>query len=251
MSGHSKWSQIKRQKGITDARRGNLFSKLVREIMLAVRKGGADPQANIGLRLAIQKARDGNMPLDNIERAIKRASGESGDVTYTEMVLEGYGPGGAAIMAQIVTDNRNRIIQEVRNIFTRAGSNLGEAGSVAWNFETRGVITVEASPEQAEELALEAIDIGAQDVGVEKGFVEIYTEPQQFEAVRKALEEKGVKVVSAEVSQVPKTTIVLDEKNAIQTLKLMDKLEELDDVQKVYSNADYSEEVLEKLKALA
>ncbi|HEX77059.1 MAG TPA: YebC/PmpR family DNA-binding transcriptional regulator [Dehalococcoidia bacterium] len=251
MSGHSKWAQIKRQKGVADARRGQLFGKLIREITVAVREGGADPQANVRLRLAVQKARDNNMPSENIERAIKRASGEAQGEALSEMILEGYGPGGAAIMVQAMTDNRNRTLQEVRNTFSRAGGSLGEAGSVAWNFNFKGVITIEAGPDEAEALALKAIDAGAEDVRVEPGFIEIYTEPAQFEAVRRALEGQGLHITSAELSQVPKATVILEERDAIQTLKLLDRLEELDDIQKVYCNLDYSEEVLEKLKALA
>ncbi len=248
MSGHSKWAQIKRQKGIADARRGQLFTKLTREIMVAVRQGGANPEANFRLRLAIQKARDNNMPMENIERAIKRGSGGVEASTLTEISLEGYGPNGVAIIVEAMTDNRNRTIQEVRNVFAKHGGSLGESGCVAWLFESRGVITVETDAAGAEELALLAIDAGAEDVKIEKGYLEIYTSPRDLEAVRKAIEQKKP-VVSAEISLVPKSTVMLGEKEALQTLKLLDHLEELDDVQRVFSNVDYSDVVLEKLRA--
>jgi YebC/PmpR family DNA-binding regulatory protein len=171
MSGHSKWSTIKRQKGVTDARRGQLFTKLAREIMVAVREGGASLEGNFRLRLAVQKARDNNMPLDNIERAIKKGSGQAEGASLVEMVFEGYGPGGTAILAEALSDNRNRVLQEVRHIFSKHGGNLGESGCVAWLFDSRGVISVETGDMDAEELALQAIDTGAEDVKVEKSYV--------------------------------------------------------------------------------
>jgi len=248
MSGHSKWAQIKRQKGVTDARRGQLFTKLAREIIVVVRQGGANAESNFRLRLAIQKARDSNMPAENIERAIKRGSGELGAASLSEIILEGYGPSGVAVLVEALTDNRNRTLQEVRSLFSRHGGSLGESGSVAWLFENMGVITVETDGVDSEELALLAIDAGADDVKVEKGYLEIRTNPQNLETVRRAIEQKK-KVISAEVSLVPKSTVVLGEKEAIQTLKLLDRLEELDDVQRVFANVDYSESVLEKLQA--
>ena len=248
MSGHSKWAQIKRQKGVTDARRGQLFTKLTREIIVVVRQGGANAESNFRLRLAIQKARDSNMPAENIERAIKRGSGELGAASLSEIILEGYGPSGVAVLVEALTDNRNRTLQEVRSLFSRHGGSLGESGSVAWLFENMGVITVETDGVDSEELALLAIDAGADDVKVEKGYLEIRTNPQNLETVRRAIEQKK-KVISAEVSLVPKSTVVLGEKEAIQTLKLLDRLEELDDVQRVFANVDYSESVLEKLQA--
>ena len=250
MSGHSKWSSIKRQKGVTDQRRGQLFTKLTREIIVVVREGGSSPESNFRLRLAIQKARDNNMPSENIERAIKRGSGELGGVILSEIIMEGYGPNGVAILVEALTDNRNRTIQEVRSLFTRHGGSLAASGSVAWIFDTRGVITVETDGVDAEELAMAAIDAGADDVKEEKGYLEIQTTPQNLETVRKAVEQIKPPV-SAEVQRVPKSTVVLDEKEAIQTLKLLDHLEELDDVQHVSANLDYSEAVLEKLRAQA
>jgi len=246
MSGHSKWSTIKRQKGVADAKRGQIFTKLAREIIVAVREGGDNPEGNFRLRLTIQKARDNNMPLDNIERAIKRGSGQAEGAILVEMVLEGYGPSGVAILVQALSDNRNRTLQDVRNIFYRQGGNLGEAGCVAWLFDSRGLITVETNGRDAEELALEAIDAGAEDVNIENNYVEIYTKPTELEKVRGALEEKKIAIASAELSMVPKSTVEMEEKAALQTLRLLDKLEELDEVQHVASNADFSDAILEK-----
>jgi YebC/PmpR family DNA-binding regulatory protein len=249
MSGHSKWAQIKRQKGVADARRGQLFTKLAREIIVAVREGGSNPEGNFRLRLAIQKARDNNMPLDNIDRAIKRGSGQAEGASLAEMVLEGYGPNGVAILVTALSDNRNRTLQEVRNIFTRHSGNLGESGCVAWLFDSRGVITVETNAQDAEELALEAIDAGAEDVKVEDNYIEVYTKPEELEPVREALGQKKIAIASAEVSMVPKSMVELEEKAALQTLKLLDRLEELDEVQHVSSNADFSDSILEKYQA--
>jgi len=249
MSGHSKWSSIKHQKGVTDARRGQLFTKLTREIIVVVREGGSNPEANFRLRLAIQRARDNNMPLDNIERAIKRGSGQLEGASLVEMVLEGYGPNGVAILVQALSDNRNRTLQDVRNIFTRHGGNLGESGCVAWLFDSRGLITVETNAQDAEELALEAIDAGAEDVRIESNYIEVYTKPEELEKVREALGQKNIPIASAELSMVPKTIVELEEKAALQTLKLLDKLEELDEVQHVSSNADFSDSILEKYQA--
>lgn len=251
MSGHSKWSSIKHQKGVADARRGQLFTKLTREIIVAVREAGNTPDTNIRLRLAVQKARDSNMPLDNIERAIKRGSGEMEGTILVEMLLEGYGPSGVAIMAQALTDNRNRTLQEFRNIFTRNGGNLGENGCVAWLFDTKGIITVDADGIDTEKLALQAIDAGAEDVSIESDRVEIYTKPDELEAVRAALEQASVSPASAELANVPKTTLSLDEKAALQTLRLLHKLEELDETQNVCSNVDFDDSVLEKYQEQA
>ena len=249
MSGHSKWSSIKHQKGVTDARRGQLFTKLTREIIVAVREGGSNPDTNFRLRLAIQKARDNSMPLDNIERAVKRGSGTMEGVALVEMVLEGYGPNGVAILVRALTDNRNRTLQDVRNIFSRHGGNLGESGCVAWLFDSKGLITIRTNDLDTENLALEAIDAGAEDVNVERASVEIYTRPEELEMVRTALEAKNLPVASAELSLVPKTIVELEEKAALQTLKLLDKLEELDEVQHVASNVDFSYSVLEKYQS--
>ncbi len=249
MSGHSKWSSIKHQKGVADARRSQLFTKLTREIIVAVRQGGSNPEANFRLRLAIQKARDNNMPLENIERAIKRGSGETEGVSLVEMVLEGYGPSGTAILVQALSDNRNRTLQDVRNIFSRHGGSLGESGCVAWLFDSRGLIMAETNDIDTDELALSAIDAGAEDVKVEGGYVEIYTKPNELETVRTALEQKNLPIASAELSMMPKTTVELGEKAALQTLKLLNKLDELDEVQHVSSNADFSDSIVEKYQS--
>jgi YebC/PmpR family DNA-binding regulatory protein len=251
MSGHSKWSTIKRQKGVADAKRGQIFTKLAREIIVAVREGGSNPEANFRLRLVIQKARDSNMPLDNIDRAIKRGSGQTEGASLAEMVLEGYGPSGVAILVAALSDNRNRTLQDVRTIFFRHGGNLGESGCVAWLFDSRGVITVDAKEQDAQALALEAIDAGAEDVKIENNYIELYTRPEELEKVREALKQKNIPVASAEVSRVPKTVIQLEEKAALQTLKLLDKLEELDEVQYVSSNADFPDSILEKYQSLS
>lgn len=248
MSGHSKWAQIKRQKGVADARRGQLFTKLTREIIVAARQGGPSPEGNFRLRLVVQKARDSNMPLENIERAIKRGSGEHDASSLTELMLEGYGANGVAVLVEALTDNRNRTLAEVRSVFSRHGGSLGESGCVSWIFESKGFITIEADGLDKEELALLAIDAGAEDVKEWSDYLEVYTSPQNLEKVRKALEQKKP-VISAEVSLVPKNTVMLDEKGTIQVLKLLDHLEELDDVQRVSANADFPEEILEKVRA--
>jgi len=244
MSGHSKWSQIKRQKGVNDAKRGQMFTRLGREITVAARDGGSDPEGNFRLRLAIQRARENNMPMDNIERAIKRGTGGGEGAALDEIVYEGFGPGGAAVLIEVMTDNRNRAAGEVRSVFSRNGGNLGNPGSVNWMFEPRGVITLTVNGADPEELELMAIDAGAVDVTAQDGEIEIQTEPNDLETVRRALDDGKAQIVSAETTLVPTNTVALDGKQALQVLKLVDKLEELDDVQHVYTNTDFSEEVL-------
>lgn len=251
MSGHSKWSKIKHQKGLDDAKRGQMFTKLAREIIIVVKQGGADPDGNFRLRLAIQKARDNNMPHDNIERAIKRGSGETEGAQFVEITFEGYGPAGAAVMVKATTDNRNRTVQDVRNIFNRSGGNMGESGCVAWLFDSKGIIRVNSEGRNIDELTLEAIDAGADDVIADPSQVEIYTKPTELEMVRKTLETKKIPVASAELALVPKTMVQLDDKAALQTLKLLDKLEELDEVQSVSSNVDFTDAVLAKYQMQA
>ncbi len=246
MSGHSKWSSIKHQKGVTDAKRGQLFTKLTREIIASAREGGASPDTNYRLRLAIQKARDSNMPLDNIQRGIARGSGGGEGAGMVEMVLGGRGPGGSAILVQAITDNRNRTVQEVRNLLSRAGGSLGESSSVAWLFDSKGVITVKTEGQNAEDLELQAIDAGAEDVKVDGDVLEIYTAPDKLEAVRKGLEEKKIPVDSAQLSMLSKAPLSLEDKASLQTLKLLERLEELDEVQNVTSNVEFSDAVLEK-----
>lgn len=248
MSGHSKWSSIKHQKGATDAKRGKIFTKLTQEIIVAVRDGDSNPETNSRLRLAIQRARDNSMPNDNIERAIKRGSGTLEGGELTELTMEGYGPGGVAVMVQCLTDNHNRAVQEVRHVFSHSGGGLGEKGSVAWNFEPKGFITIDSSGLDADELALKAIDAGAEDVQEEDESIEIYTKPNQLEQVRKTLEDDDVTISSAELAMIAKNTVELDERTALQTLRLLDKLEDLDDVQRVSSNADFPAEALEKYR---
>ncbi len=245
MAGHSKWAQIKRQKGVADHRRGQVFTRLGREITVAAKHGGGDPEGNPRLRLAMDRARDANMPKDTIERAIKRGTGEeSGGADLQEVVYEGYGPGGAAILVEALTDNRNRTASDLRSAFSKAGGNLGESGSVAWLFDVRGLINVDATGSDPEEVALVAIDGGADDVKVDGGSVDVYTRPDQLDSVRRALVEAGVAVASAELVQMAKSTVALGERQAEQVLRLLDRLDELDDVQRVSSNADFPDEVL-------
>lgn len=250
MSGHSHWSTIKRQKGASDAKRGQLFTKLAREITVAARQGGDNPDMNVRLRLAIQKGRENNMPLDNIERAIKRGAGgaDGAQDSLDETTYEGYGPGGVAIMLQALTDNRNRITPEVRSTFSKGGGSLGEMGCVSWNFEQRGVITSEVTDEAGEDIALASIDGGAEDFQLDGTYLEIYASPENFEHLRGIMENLGANVISAEISMVPKSTVALDSKSAQQTLKLLDQLEDLDDVQKVYTNADFPTEALDQYR---
>ncbi len=252
MSGHSKWSTIKHQKGAADAKRGQLFTRLTKEIAVAAKSGGGEVDMNPRLRLAVQQARHNNMPLDNIERAIKRATGQlDGQVELEELVYEGFGPGGAAILVVAVTDNRNRASSEVRNVFDRNNGKMGQVGSVGWMFEQKGVITLELSEAQIEEAELLAIEHGAEDITNDDTSLEVRTAPQDFEAVRQALEDAGMTALSAEVTLVPTTQTGLDERAAEQTLKLLDRLEGLDDVQKVVTNADFPEAVLEKYATAA
>jgi YebC/PmpR family DNA-binding regulatory protein len=243
MSGHSKWATIKRKKGAADAKRGQMFTKLTREITVAAKEGGGDPESNFRLRLAIQKARAENMPADNIQRAIQRGAGVGSDGThYEEVTYEGYGPNGVAMLVQTLTDNRNRTVAEVRSIFTKGGGSLGEAGSVAWMFEPRGLIVVEPKAnEDADEISLAAIDAGAEDVQVDdEGHVEVVTGFEDLKHVQDALAGQGLQVANAERTMIPKTTMALDDKGLEQALRLVERLEELDDVQTVYTNLDLS-----------
>jgi len=246
MSGHNKWSKIKRQKGVEDAKKGQIYTKLTREIIMAAREGGGELETNFKLRLAVQKAREASMPKDNIERAIERGSGGGEGAVLEELTLEGYGPSGTAILAQTLSDNRNRTVQEVRNVFTRQGGTMGSAGCVAWLFDNRGVITVDSTGKNVDDVTLAAIDAGAEDVKEVDGTIEIYTKPTELELVKKGLEKNNIPIASAELSMIPKNMVEVEDKAAIQTLKLLDKLEELDDVQKVYSNVDFTDQQMEK-----
>ncbi|MEA2545200.1 MAG: hypothetical protein QOI09_473 [Chloroflexota bacterium] len=245
MSGHSKWSTIKRQKGVTDAKRGALFTKVAREISVAARQGGGDPDANYRLRLAVEKARSVNMPSDNIKRTIDKATGGGEADQFEEIVYEGYGPGGVAVLVEAATDNRNRTAAEVRSIFTKAGGQLAGSGAVAWQFEPRGLIEVTRDGGvDPDEVALAAIDAGAEDVDTDDpGSIEIYTAPADLERVRKALDGAGVPVESAENTMVAKQTVELDSAKARQALRLVELLEDLDDVQRVTANFDIPEDV--------
>ena len=245
MSGHSKWSTIKRQKGANDARRGAIFTKLSREIIQAAKQGGGDPGMNFKLRLAVQRAKAQNMPNDNIERAIAKGTGGGTEEQLDEIQYEGYGPGGTAIIVSTLTDNRNRTVAEIRHQFSRSGGNLGENGSVAWQFEAKGLITIPTNGNDADELALQAIDAGAEDVDIGDGMVEVKTDPSNLEPVRKALESSGLEIENADFAMVPKVTVELDTKAAHQVLRLIEGLEDLEDVQRVYSNADFSDEAIE------
>jgi YebC/PmpR family DNA-binding regulatory protein len=246
MSGHSKWSTIKRQKGANDAKRGALFTKVTREIMIAARQGGADLDANYRLRLAVDKARRPpiNMPSDNVKRAIERATGGGDAEVFEEIMYEGYGPGGVAILVEAQTDNRNRTAAEVRSIFTKAGGQLAGSGAVAWQFEPRGLITIPANGQDPDDVALAAIDAGAEDVDTTSDeLVEVYTTPGGLETVRRALDAAGVAVDSAESTMVAKNTVEVDSERARQNLRLVESLEDLEDVQRVTANFDIPEEL--------
>ena len=245
MAGHSKWANIRHRKGAQDQKRGKIFTKIIKEITISARLAGGDSNANPRLRKAISNAKSNNMPNDNVDRAVKRGTGGgdgAGDI-LEETTYEGYGPGGVAIMLHALTDNRNRTGPEIRSAFSKLGGSLGEMGCVSWNFESRGVVTAEISPDQGEDIAMLAIDAGADDFSLESSYLEIYASPENFDSLRGALEGIGVKVTSAEMSMVPKNTVTLDSKTAHQTLRLLDQLEDLDDVQKVYTNADFPSEV--------
>jgi YebC/PmpR family DNA-binding regulatory protein len=244
MSGHSKWSQIKRKKAKTDQHRGKIFSKLVREITTAARTGG-DPKMNMRLKTAIEEAKAVNMPADTLKRAIQKGTGELPGETYEEITYEGYGPGGVALMVKVLTDNKNRTAPEIRHTFSKFSGNLGEVGSVGWMFERKGIIQVEAARVGEDELFALALDAGATDLRRTDPSFEITTTPQDLEPVRRKLEEQGVPIQSAEVTYVPQSTVRLEGKDAQQVLRLVEGLEELDDVQHVYANFDIPDEVLE------
>lgn len=241
MSGHSKWHSIKHKKGATDARRGKLFTKFIKEITVAARTGGGDPDANARLRKAILDAKAGNMPNDTIDRAVRRGTGAEEGVTYEEITYEGYGPGGVALLMEVVTDNRNRTVAEIRHIFSKNGGNLGEAGSVGWLFEKKGYIVVEKKAKPEDELFEIAIDGGADDLRADEDNFEIITTPENFEAVHSAIKSAGIEPQVAEVSMVPQNYIKLEGSSAQQMLRLVEALEDHDDVQKVHANFDISE----------
>ena len=247
MSGHSKWHSIKHKKAVVDARRGQHFTKLARAITVAAREGGGDPDGNPSLALAVQKARDASMPKDNIERAIAKGTGEGGDADQIETVLyEGYGPGGVALLIEALTDNRNRTGADVRHALNKHGGNLGEPGSVGYLFDKKGVIVVDASRYDEEDL-LVAIDAGAEDISLDDDVYEVVTEPADLAAVRTALTDAGIEIDSADVTYRPKSRVPVGEAEASRLLKLIDMLEESDDVGEVYANFDVSSDVMERL----
>ena len=247
MSGHSKWSSIKHKKGAADAKRGQLFTKLTRALIVAAKDGGPDPASNLALQNAIEKARAASMPKDNIERAIARGSGTGADAAaYEQISYEGYGPGGVAVYVDVLTDNRNRTAGDVRHVFARHDGNLAESGAVAWLFERKGVVLVDRDSTDEDELTLAAADAGAEDVADEGSSFEVTCAPEDLQAVREGLEAAGIAVTDAEVTMLPKTTVAVeDETVARKVLKLIDGLEENDDVQDVYANFDIPERVLE------
>tara|TARA_B100000902_G_C27242245_1_gene880653 strand:+ start:409 stop:1158 length:750 start_codon:yes stop_codon:yes gene_type:complete len=246
MSGHSKWSTIKHKKGALDAKRGKLFTKLSKEIIVAAREG-SDPEMNFRLRLAIQNAKDSNMPSDNIERSIKKGSGEDTNGTiFEEITYEGYGPGGTAFILQALTDNKNRTAAEVRSCFSKNGGNLAESGAVSWNFETKGVIDVNTIIEKVDEISMSGIDAGAIDVDVEDSNITFYTTYQDFEKVKKFLESDAtLNIDRSEIELVPNTFADVDKSMALKTMKLLEKLEDLDDIQKVFSNLNITNELID------
>lgn len=246
MSGHNKWSTIKHKKGAADAKRGKVFTKIIKEISVAAKLGGGDPVANPRLRTAIDKAKAENMPKDNIERAVKKGAGGMEGVTYEEIVYEGYGPGGAAVLVEVLTDNRNRSVSDIRSILTKCNGNMGEAGCVAWMFSKKGLIVYDKSV-GFEQLFEAAIEAGAEDVAEQDEHIEVTTEPGAFIEVREALEARGFKFLNAETTMIPQTQVLLEGKQAENMLKMMDKLEDNDDVQNVYSNFDISSEEMEKM----
>jgi len=246
MSGHSKWSTIKRKKGKTDAVRGKLFSKISRELMTAARVGGGDPAANPRLRLAVEKAKEVNMPNDNIKRAISKGAGGGEGVELEEATYEGYGPGGVAIMIDVMTDNRNRTLNDLRAIFTKNGGNLGEAGCVSWVFKRRGLISIEKGKVPEDKIVGVAIDAGADDIEIEESMIGVVTDPGKLEEIRDKLLEKKLELAGAEVTMVPQSTVKLTGPDAHKVLKLVSALEEYDDVQSVHANFDIPDEIIEE-----
>ena len=250
MSGHSKWANIKHKKAKMDSQKGKIFTKLAKEISVAAKEGGGDPEANYRLNAAVQKAKAANLPADNIERAIKKGIGELGGVNYEQIVYEGYGPEGTAVLCQILTDNRNRTAGEIRHIFSRKGGNLGETGCVSWMFEQKGLLVVdlEEAGLEEDELLLMALEAGAEDITTEGSLAEIYTTTESFNEVKNNLEQNGIKLSAAEISMIPKTTVTIETADkAEKILALVDELEEHDDVQDVFSNYNIPDEIMESL----
>jgi YebC/PmpR family DNA-binding regulatory protein len=251
MSGHSKWSTIKHKKAATDAKRGKLFTRLTREVTLAAREGGGDASTNFGLRLAVDKAKAANMPKDSIDRAIKRGTGELKGEDLTEVMYEGYAPHGVALLVQVLTDNKNRTVADVRRVLTRQGGTLAEAGAVAWQFDRKGYIAIAPDGLDKDMVFETAVEAGADDVVFGEDLIEVYAELETFQAVRQALEDAAIQFETAELSMIPKTTMQLAEKETLQIMGIIDALEELDDTQQVYSNLGISDAVMAKYEAMA
>ena len=249
MSGHSKWKTIKHKKSVTDARRGKIFTRLAREITIAAHEGGGDPDVNFSLRLAVDKAKSANMPKDNIERAIKRGTGELKGEDLVDVMYEGYAPNGVALLLQVLTDNKNRTVANVRRILTRQGGTLAEAGAVAWQFDRKGYIAIAPDGADQETLFEIAVEAGAEDVVFSDDMIEVYAEPEDFQAVRQALQDAGFHFETAELAMLPRTTMKLEEKGTLQVMAVIEALEELDDIQQIYSNLDISDEVMAKYEA--
>ncbi len=247
MSGHSKWSTIKRKKGAADAARGKIFTRLIKEITIAAKSGGGDPEANPRLRSAIQTAKGNNMPAANIDKAIKRGTGELPGVVYEEITYEGYGPHGIALFMECLTDNKNRTVAEIRHMLTKYGGSLGENGSVAWMFVKQGVISIPAANSTEDDVMMAALDAGADDIQTDDEYITVTTQPTDLEAVKAALEENGIEYESAQISMEPSNTIKIEANQAASVLKLMDNLEEQDDIQNLYSNFDIDEDVMNSL----
>ncbi len=247
MSGHSKWASIKHKKGAVDAKRGKVFTKLIKEITVATRLGGKDPDSNSRLRVAIAAAKAENMPKENIERAIKKGTGELEGSNYEEVTYEGYGPGGVAVLIEVLTDNKNRAVADVRHLFERSGGNLGEAGCVAWMFSQKGLIVFQKDQVEEEMLFELALEAGADDIKEDEKELEVITEPSSFEKVKMAIENAGIRYTLAEITMIPKTTVKIDGKHAQQMLTLMENLEDNEDVNHVYANFDISDEVMEAI----
>jgi YebC/PmpR family DNA-binding regulatory protein len=249
MSGHSKWATIKRKKGKLDAQRGRMFTKLIKEITVAARAGGGDAESNARLRTAVATAKAANMPADNIKKAIQKGTGELPGVAYEEVNYEGYGPGGVAVLIEVLTDNKNRTVAEIRHLFSKRGGNLGETGCVGWMFESKGLVHINKSSVDEDKLLDIVLEAGASDLATLSDVFEVTTPFEAFDRVKVAVEKAGISVSDAEVSMVPQTTVKLDENKASSMLKLMEELEDHDDVQKVYANFDIDDELMEKLSA--
>ena len=245
MSGHSKWSTIKRKKGAADAKRGKIFTKLIKEITISAREGGGDPGANPRLRLAIDNAKAANMPADNIERAIKKATGELEGVTYHELMYEGYGPGGVAMLIEVATDNKNRSVAEVRHLFSKYNGSMGENGSVAWMFNRKGIITLPVQNKSEDEIMDIVLEAGAEDLHTEEDFFEVQTDLESFEPVRKALVAADLQIENASLQWIAKNTVNISGEDAEKVMKIIEAMEDSEDVQNVYSNADFDEDLIQ------